>query len=157
MRVWRICETKFANDPLSGQGSFLYGGRWTPAGLRAVYTSTTASLSLLENAVHFSPKTTPLPSYSIIDIDVPDDLIEAVDALIIPYNWDSLALSPHPRLEQIGRKWLLSMSAAGLLVPSVVAPSIDDRNLILNPDHPEFKRIKAGAPMECRVDQRLHR
>jgi RES domain-containing protein len=55
MIVYRICNTRYAND-INGIGSKLYGGRWNNVGNAVVYSSSTRALAALEVLVHLPPK-----------------------------------------------------------------------------------------------------
>lgn len=50
MITYRIVRQKYAD--LAGEGARLYGGRFNPIGIPAVYSSQSISLSLLEILVH---------------------------------------------------------------------------------------------------------
>jgi RES domain-containing protein len=56
------------------------------------------------------------------------------------------------RLQAIGTEWAKKRSAAALAVPSAVIPV--ETNYLLNPLHPQFRRIKIGKP-ENRTDHLL--
>ena len=49
---WRLDRAKHATSWDSGEGAFLYGGRWNSAGVRAVYCSIDPATTILEVAVH---------------------------------------------------------------------------------------------------------
>ena len=50
--VWRLDTAGFAASWDSGEGAFLYGGRWNGKGVRAVYCSIDPATAILEVAVH---------------------------------------------------------------------------------------------------------
>lgn len=50
--AWRLDREKHAGSWESGEGAFQVGGRWNPAGVRAVYASLDPSTAILEVAVH---------------------------------------------------------------------------------------------------------
>lgn len=52
-----------------------------------------------------------------------------------------------------GRTWLQERRAAILLVPSVIARM--EKNILINPEHPGFSRIRAGLHHPVRWDRRL--
>ena len=49
---WRLDRAKHAPTWDSGEGAFLFGGRWNSAGVRAVYCSLDPATTILEVAVH---------------------------------------------------------------------------------------------------------
>ena len=50
--VWRLEERTYAATWDSGEGPFLYGGRWNSKGVRVVYCALDPALAILEVAVH---------------------------------------------------------------------------------------------------------
>jgi len=55
--VYRLVRRKFAD--LSGEGARLYGGRFNPPGIPAIYTSESIALALLEVLVHVDKSEVP--------------------------------------------------------------------------------------------------
>ena len=55
---------------------------------------------------------------------------------------------------EIGREWVESRRAVALQVPSVVALPWG-RNVVLNPRHPDFSRVRVAEVVEVRWDPRL--
>ena len=43
--AWRTTKSDYADTAFSGEGARLYGGRWNPVGVPAVYLSSSRSLS----------------------------------------------------------------------------------------------------------------
>jgi RES domain-containing protein len=85
----------------------------------------------------------------LIPIDVPSALIAELETR--PRDWNALPYSDAGR--QAGDKWARERKSAALLVPSVVLPA--ERNLLINPLHPEFTQVKIHAPERHAVDRRL--
>ncbi len=54
---------------------------------------------------------------------------------------------------QIGDEWVHAGKSVALAVPSVLSTS--EMNFLLNPKHPDFKRIKISQPVQYRFDSRL--
>lgn len=50
--AWRLDEARFAPGWDSGEGGYLFGGRWNSKGVRAVYCALDPSTAILEVAVH---------------------------------------------------------------------------------------------------------
>ena len=50
--AWRLDDKKFEATWDSGEGSFLFGGRWNGAGVRTVYCGIDPATAILEVAVH---------------------------------------------------------------------------------------------------------
>ena len=151
-RVWRLCKRRYAASAFDGEGARRYGGRWNPPGVRAVYASETISLATLEALVHVDPADAPT-DLVVIPVDIPDDLaVTHVTLRVLPRNWRS---APGPtRLQQVGVNWVRAGKTAVLSVPSVLVPQ--ERNYLLNPEHPDFARIKHGRPQPFSIDLRLY-
>ncbi len=152
MQLFRIARTRFVQD-LSGTGSRLYGGRWNRRGTALVYTSESRALAALEVLVHLPMALAP-PDLSILRIDVPDDVeTKTIDPTSLPRNWRTYP--PPQKLATLGSQWALSNETLLLRVPSVVVD--DEFNELINPAHPDFKRIRPRGPQPFVLDQRLAR
>lgn len=71
----------------------------------------------------------------------------------LPRNW-SVAESA-PTLREIGQRWLNAGKSAVLQVPSAVV--VEEWNHILNPQHPDFKKLILQKPKTFQFDRRLAR
>jgi RES domain-containing protein len=67
MTCYRVVRRKYAN--LAGEGAGLYGGRFNPPGIPAVYTSQSIALALLEVLVHLDKIEVP-PDYVVMAIRI---------------------------------------------------------------------------------------
>ena len=140
MKVWRIAKSGHADsieDMLSGDGAARYGGRWNPKGVPAVYCSENSSLAALEilaNLVH--PST--FPSYRILDLDVPDGSLIAVPDLVGDKR-------------RAGAGMLRTHLA--IVARSFVNPL--ERNVVINPAHPDFGKVLPGTIRPFVFDRRL--
>ena len=116
-----------------------------------VYTSGTLSLAAMELLVHVDPDLEP-PDLVALSAEIPDALtVHVVSLEELPSGWRRY---PAPRpLQQLGWRWAKAATTAVLSVPSAVIPS--ERNYLLNPLHPEFRRIRIGKPRAFRFDPRL--
>ncbi|MDY0074081.1 MAG: RES domain-containing protein [Thauera sp.] len=149
--VWRITTARFAPTAFSGEGARLYGGRWNLKGHEVVYTAQTQALALLELMVQDDPLRA---NYVLIPAHLPDDLAETrFDIDQLPEDWRTIGA--RDVLQGLGLTWLQSAKTAVLNVPSAVVPG--ERNLLLNPRHPEFCRITQGEPQSLQTDTRLLR
>ncbi len=136
MRVFRITRREYATD-LSGEGAFLYGGRWNRKTQRMLYSSENASLALLENLAHLQGIRI-LPDLVLAELDLGPVRIQELDAGSLPQTWRS---QPGPEsLKEMGSSFLEKMEFPALMVPSVVMPR--DKNLLINPLHPDVAAIK---------------
>jgi RES domain-containing protein len=148
-RAYRIADRR--RKIFDGHGAALLGGRWNSPGHRVIYAAETYAGAMLEVLVHANigkiPKT-----HSWIEILIRKGVrIEEVQPGDIP-GWDA----PDQRASRrYGDQWYDEGRTAVLLVPSIVARP--ERNIVINQDHPEFKRIRATAPKPVIWDQRLFR
>jgi len=153
MRLWRVVLPRRAGDALSGEGARRYGGRWNRPGKAAVYTSSTASLALLEWLAHVDPSDAP-PELVAIAYELPDD--EPVTRLGIadlPADWRTYPVPEN--LRRMGADWLDAGETVGLAVPSVVLPLADEQNVMLNPGHAGMTRLSEEYRERVVVDPRL--
>lgn len=149
MRVWRVCSRR--HRAFDGEGARLYGGRWNHPGTRAVYTSGSLSLAALEYFVNLDPDLLPRGLVALCAA-VPDDVrIQQIGIRDLPRNWRD----PPARevLRDLGTAWVSRGATAVLAVPSAVIP--EERNYLLNPAHPDFRRIRIGGAEPFRFDPRM--
>ena len=150
-RVYRLLREKYARTPFDGEGAYRYGGRWSSPGVRLTYTSEHQSLALLEYFVHID-KDDPPDDLVLASAEVPDDLHrERVEINGLPANWRAPAAPPE--LAQIGDDFVRRGEHSLLLVPSVLAP--DEKNCLINPAHPESKRIVMQESVAVAYDPRM--
>lgn len=116
-----------------------------------VYSTGAASLAVLEILVHMH-EPPGLSGFTLLSIDVPENLIELLDESALPAGWDS-AITPDS-VQTIGDTWIQQSHALALAVPSAILPI--EYNYLLNPQHTAFQSIVAKAqqvPFE--FDERL--
>ncbi|HEY4212495.1 MAG TPA: RES family NAD+ phosphorylase [Steroidobacteraceae bacterium] len=142
-------STRFP-DGLSCEGARRSGGRWNSKGVAVLYCATSESLGLLELRVH-SPHPYPRTRLKFV-IEVPDDAVTSIGFDTLPRGWDKLP--PGAASKRVGDDWVISRASLGLLVPSVVA--VDERNLVLNPDHPRFGEVRIASKARVKLDSRLY-
>jgi RES domain-containing protein len=84
-------------------------------------------------------------------VDIPDSLVGRLDARILPRDWRQ---TPAPdALRTLGGSWIRRKETVALVVPSAVVPH--EHNILLNPTHPDFKRIKIQPPEPFSFDSRM--
>jgi RES domain-containing protein len=149
--AWRLTKTRHVDTAWTGEGARRAGGRWNSPGVAVIYASEALSLALVEVLVHLPPGL--LPSYSAMPLEYDATLVETLPAADLPADWRD---SPPPASAQaLGDAWVRQARSAILRVPSVVVPH--EWNLLLNPTHPDFPRVKRGAPERFPFDPRLAR
>ena len=152
--AYRLVRRIRAKDAFSGEGSRLFGGRWTPKGSPAVYCSQHLSLCVLELRVNQDQFLT-RDGYRYFTVTFSPALMESLSLTDAPRGWDRPRISSI-RLtapQRFGEKWLKEKRSAVLRVPSAVLPQ--ENNYILNPLHPDFASIKISVAMLIHLDSRL--
>jgi len=104
-----------------------------------VYTAESRALATLEVSVHLDLSEDLPTDRCYVEIEVPDDItILEVSLEDLPPEWD--AKPPTLITQTIGDDFVLQNEAAVLKVPSSIVPQ--EFNYLINPNHPEAKRIK---------------
>jgi RES domain-containing protein len=151
-RAWRIVKSRFADRAFDGEGSRLYGSRWTSPGLPVSFAAESLSLAVLEVLVHLQASA-PLAEYVVFSVAFPDQLIADLDPSSLPSTWRN---SPAPpELQAIGDGWVRGGSSLLLRVPSVIVPH--EHNFLINPAHPRFNDLLIQGPDPLAVDPRVFR
>lgn len=150
MNVYRITREKYTND-LSGTGAKIYGGRWNPIGMSALYASETRALSILELLVH-TPKDVIPPNYKLLTIEIPfDQVSQLITVKSLPDDWRK---NPGiDELKEIGENLLLKENNLAIRVPSVIVPS--EYNIVINPSHSDMSKVKVIEIEDFEFDGRL--
>lgn len=150
MEAYRLSREKFAGT-LSGRGAALKGARWNSIGVELIYTAANRSLAMAEVAVHLTLATLP-GDYMMVTIFIPDDIsIQKLNVVDLPADWNTF---PHPSTTQIiGDQFIADNKFCVLQIPSAVTQG--DYNLLINPNHADFKRIKITAKDKFPFDKRI--
>jgi RES domain-containing protein len=146
--TWRIVKEKHAATAFSGEGAAKTGGRWNSRGIAMVYTSCTKSLATLETLVHLNPPM--LFTYVAIRAKFDDAIVETFPVKNLPADWRMEP--PPPSTKIIGDTWVREVRSAVLALPSVITGEL---NHLINPAHPDFKKISIGKPEPFIFDPRL--
>ena len=148
--AWRIVRASRANTAFTGEGPWRYGGRWNSPGVHVVYVSehqSTAAFEVFANRVPFILE----GKYKAFHLEWPDGRTEICPIKKLPANW---RVTPPPaETMEIGDRWVQERRSAVLALPSAISP--DDTNFLLNPTHPDFKRIRIHPPINFDFDPRL--
>lgn len=150
MQVFRIAQSHHIKD-LTGGGAKLYGGRWNPKGIAMIYTASSRALATIEVLVHVPmdliPKNLSLATIEISDLEVPEDIKK------LPARWRDYPGSS--KLKEMGKEWILSNRTLLLRVPSAVVKN--EYNMLINPNHPNIRRVKIVDIQRYFFDERLLR
>jgi RES domain-containing protein len=147
-QAWRIADGRF--DPFSPVGASLVGGRWNSPGLGVIYASHSFAGAMLECLAHAGIGRVPRTHVAVAIAIATAVMVEQHDERSLPPGWD------HPDLQvarAFGDAWIRERRAAVLIVPSVVARR--EGNVLINPQHPDFRKIVAGSPEPVVWDTRL--
>ena len=146
---YRIVQAEWAVSAMTGEGARLFGGRWNPPGVPAVYLADSRALAALEIIVNAPREVTSL-EWRIFEVEVPEDLIETVKPDALPHDWQALPSSPGARLH--GGRCLRS-GVLAFRLPSAVIP--EEFTLLLNPLHPDAGKLRVSGPKMFRFDPRV--
>lgn len=148
MIVFRITNETYKNN-ISGNGAAMFGSRWNSKGTRLLYTSQSISLSILESLVHLKRSDIP-PTQYLLHIELPDEKeIAEISYKKIKKDW-------HREIEYtqwMGDQFIRNKKNLFLKVPSAIVPQ--ESNVLLNPAHNEFKKVKLVASELLELDKRL--
>ena len=150
MKVYRISKCDFISD-LQGTGAARYPGRWHNKGTYILYTAGSPSLALLESVVHLSNIV--VSSYCMVCLSVPEDKIKTVTVAGRPPNW--YANPPADMLKNIGDDFIKENKFLVLKLPSAIMP--EENNYLLNPGHPDFKKVSIVYTRAIPIDERFLR
>jgi RES domain-containing protein len=150
LTAYRIAD---ARHPIfDGTGAFLIGGRWNSPGRPVIYAAASYAGAMLECLAHAGTGRIPRNQKAIL-ITIPGRVsIEERTAEDLPPGWER---DDNIASRSFGDAWLENRQSAVLIVPSAVAKY--DRNVLINPAHPDFKRIVASRPETVVWDARLFR
>ncbi len=147
--AWRIVKERHAATAFSGEGAWRFGGRWNSRGTRVVYASATRALAALETLVHLTPPVT--FRFVAMPVQFDDSLLEVLGLSSLPADWK--VSPPAPSTQELGDTWVREGRSVMLEVPSVIVPG--EANYLINPAHPDFRRLKPGKAEAFSFDPRL--
>ena len=153
MKVFRIEREKYLSTTLKGIGVALSEGfRWNSANTNLVYTAESRALATLEIAVHLDLISDLPTDRFYVELFIPDE-IEILDLPLesLPEGWDSKP--PLLETQYIGDDFVLQNQALVLRVPSSIIPQ--EYNYLINPNHPEIKKITIISTEKLVFDHRL--
>ena len=137
--LFRALNPIYAREPLSGRGAELYGGRFNPKGVPALYTSLTVMTALREANQAGALQPTMLVSYDAEIEDVFDSRDEAAlkaegmdAAALADTTWRDQIKGSGEAATQVFARRLLDKGFHGLLVRSFAPGATEhDLNLVL--------------------------
>lgn len=148
LACFRIGDPAGTYPIFDATGSTIGPGRWNTPGSPVIYASEHYSTALLEKFAHGSGRLPPNQHY--VEITVPRGMTYEVFSPPALPGWDSM---PPTVSKGFGERWCVEQRSLVLLVPSVVARL--DRNVLINPAHPDFGAVTAGLHQPVYWDRRL--
>jgi RES domain-containing protein len=148
LSCFRIGDPAGAHPIFDGTGSTIAPGRWNTTGSPVIYASERFSTALLEKLVHGSGMLPPNQHY--IEITVPRGMSYEVFSPHGLPGWDTILASVSTAF---GENWCARRRSLVLIVPSVVARI--ERNVVINPAHPDFSHVRSSLHQPVFWDRRL--
>lgn len=149
MILWRVSN----HAALDGGGGLRASGRWHSRGRRIVYCAPNPATALLEVLVHAEIDADDIPiTFRYLEIEAPESISsETIDFHSLASGWQRDPGITRP----FGDGWLRSGRTALLRVPSAIVPAT--WNVLLNPQHPDYAKVRVVRTHEQPIDRRLIR
>ncbi|MBW1801384.1 MAG: RES family NAD+ phosphorylase [Deltaproteobacteria bacterium] len=147
---WRVVKAIFQNSAFDGEGARIYGGRWNSKGTPVVYTAGSLALASLEILVNI-PNDQLLQQLVRIPVEFSPKFVSEIDVTILTDHWDGYPASHETKL--IGDQWVKNRHSVILKVPSAIIP--EEFNYLINPYHPDFKKLSIGSPAVYYLNSRF--
>lgn len=148
MQIYRIADER---HPIwDGTGAALIGGRWNSPGKPVIYGSLSYSCAMLEILAHANIGRIP-ETHQYVIAEIPKGVsVKILEESTLPQDWDS---ENSASARAVGDQWLSEARSAVLIIPSVIAKL--DRNALINPLHPDAKKLIVSDPQKVIWDKRL--
>lgn len=147
MRAFRIGSG--LHPVYDGTGAETHGGRWNSPGRRVIYAGESFAIAMLERLVYTAIGRIPANDrFVVIAMEETLVSIETVDPATLP-GWDDPGNWVSRRF---GDQWYDEGRSAALIVPSAVTRI--DRNVVLNPMHADFGKIRVSVEEPVSWDAR---
>ncbi len=147
MIVYRIANPIYSHD-ISGEGAKINGARWNSKGVPMLYTSENISLATLEMLIHTN-FTDYIISLDLLYISIPDTGFSEINISKLKNNW----VEDFEYSKFIGDEFIKSNQSLVLKIPSAVV--YEEHNYLVNPLHPEFRKVKIIKTKSFSPDKRL--
>jgi RES domain-containing protein len=150
--AWTLCATPFAATWDSGEGAYLFGGRWNSKGQRVVYAAVDPSTAILEVAVHKGFRVLDTVPHTLVRFTVSDPAqVHVVQRADVPNPHWLVPGTPSAGQQQFGDALLVQHPF--VLIPSTVSPH--SWNLLVNAS--TAKALVTEITKEAfALDTRLH-
>ena len=148
LRIYRVAR---AIHPLfDGTGAARFGARWTSPGWSAIYAAGSYAGALMEVLAHAQRRDLKV-DYHCLVIEIPPTvrIIELDPRAILGWDEPDYVIS-----RQFGDRWVEEARSAVLCVPSITGRP-HELNYIINPHHPDARKLKKGQQHHVIWDERL--
>jgi len=128
-----------------------YPARWNSKGKFINYSAASRALACLENVVHRNGEGLSA-NFKVITIHVPNGLkVKEISLADLPEDWHEI--QNQIITQHLGDRWLEKAETAILKIPSAIIQL--ETNFLLNPSHPDFKKIKIENVEDFIFDPRI--
>lgn len=145
---YRIGDPGGQYPVFSHEGSRLFPGRWNTPGSPMIYCAEHYSTAMLEKLVHGSGQMP--PNQHSVEISIPPGVTYEQVTVHSLSGWDH---QDRQVCRDFGQAWFDEQRSLLLLVPSIVARM--ERNVLINPFHPDFVKVSHELAEPVRWDVRL--
>lgn len=151
---WRVTSFEFASTPremMSGEGAYLYGGRWNSKGVRLVYLGSSLAQAAMEMLVHISRSDILKKSYVNMEVQFDESMVQHISLNDLPENW--MEQTMESSVQEVGDQWATNKSSLILQVPSAAVPG--EYNYLFNPLHHDADKVTFGPITPFKYDSRV--
>ena len=148
LSVYRVARA--IHPPFDGTGAARFGARWTSPGRLAIYAAGSYAGALLEILAH-ARRLDLKVDYRCVVIDIPKrvPILKVNPARV--QGWDA---PDYIASRAVGDRWLEEGRSAVLCVPSLTGRP-HELNYIVNPEHPDARKLRLHKPHAVIWDDRL--
>jgi len=151
IKTYRLVKKKYTRKPLDGLGGLYVDGRWHSKGKPIIYSSESIALAKMEILTRLGGERPLLKAYSVFEIVFDEAETCRLEQSDLPDEWD---VWPYAEATQmIGDNWIDEGKYLALSVPSATEPR--ERNILINPLHPNIRTVKATDIGLAMFDGRL--
>jgi len=148
MLVYRLTKEKYKHT-LSGKGAAIRGGRWNSPGVELIYTASNRALAMSEVAVHVTFEMMP-DNYWLMEIELPDQT-NRIRMEEFKEDWNAFPYTESSR--RVGDELIYNNEHLACFVPSAVVQK--EENVLINPFHKDFKKVRIVDSEPFQLDRRL--
>lgn len=148
MKLYRLARKKHAKA-MDGLGAKLYPGRWNSLDVPMIYCADTIAQCMVEVLVHLEENP---DDYCSVELELPDDLaMTQPDPKKLPRTWKALDYNAPTRA--VGDAFINANDYLMMRVPSATVPG--SSIVLMNPLHPDIKRVNVAKVQRFTFDKRL--